>query len=155
MRKIFGIVVPSTMLTVGFILSWGISFAGPSSQAEYVGAKKCKMCHIKQYKAWEKIDMAKAYERIANEPDKEKCYKCHTTGYGQPSGFKDLEATPNLKGVQCESCHGPGSEHLAVKATDKAKKKATIKPRPTSCSNCHNPHVSDKAAAAREKKKKI
>jgi len=93
--------------------------------------------------------MAKSYEQIANEPDKEKCYKCHTTGYGQPGGFKDPDSTPNLKGVQCAYCHGPGSEHLAVKSTDKAKKRATIKQNPDSCNNCHNPHVSDKAAAAR------
>lgn len=152
MKRIFGRIIPSVIAIVAFMLVWGIGYAEPSSQAEYVGVKKCKMCHFKQYKAWEKTRMSKAYERIANEPDKEKCYECHTTGYGHPGGFKDPESTPNLEGVQCESCHGPGSEHLAVKMTDKAKKRATIKRYPTSCSNCHNPHVQNKAAAAREKK---
>ncbi|NOX96714.1 MAG: hypothetical protein GXO98_01345 [Nitrospirae bacterium] len=149
MRRILGVVIPSAMGIVIFFLAQGVSFAGPSPQAKYVGAKKCMMCHFKQYKTWQKTDMSKAYKLIANESDKEKCYKCHTTGYDRPGGFKDSASTPGLEGVQCESCHGPGSEHMAVPMSDKAKKRATIEVVPKDCSSCHNPHVSDKAAAAR------
>ena len=151
MKRIFGIVIPSALGIIIFILAWGMAFAGPSPQAKYVGAKKCMMCHYKQYKTWQKTSMSKAYKLIANESDKGKCYKCHTTGYGQPGGFKDPASTPALEGVQCESCHGPGSEHMAVDMTNKVKKRATIVVVPTDCSKCHNPHVRDKAAAARAK----
>jgi hypothetical protein len=41
------------------------------------------------------------------------CIICHTIGFTQKSGFVDADATPKLKNVGCESCHGPGSPHLA------------------------------------------
>lgn len=42
----------------------------------------------------------------------ELCLQCHTVGYGTPSGFKSVEETPDLIGVGCETCHGPGSEYI-------------------------------------------
>jgi hypothetical protein len=109
-----------------------LALAGPPSGAEpsYVGAKKCKMCHLKQYKSWEETLMARSFEVLkpgARADEKTKagldpaadytadpeCLPCHTTGYGKPGGFESVETTPNLLGIQCESCHGPGSEYLA------------------------------------------
>jgi hypothetical protein len=53
------------------------------------------------------------------DPDKDyandkNCLRCHTTGYDMPGGFKSLEETPKLINVQCEGCHGPGSEFSSV-----------------------------------------
>ena len=96
-----------------------------ASGAKYIGAKKCKACHMKQYKAWKKTTMATSFENLKAgvkaaekkkagiDPDKDytadaDCLKCHTTGYGK-GGFTTIEATPKLAGVQCEACHGPGS----------------------------------------------
>lgn len=116
----------SLVLGVGLALS-AASVAGAT--ASYVGAKKCRACHIKQFQSWEKTRMARAFELLrpgvaaaakkkANlEPQKDythdqECVGCHTTGFGMPGGFVSLEKTPELVGVQCESCHGPGSEYL-------------------------------------------
>ena len=90
----------------------------------------------------EKMKHAGAFKELTDEYSKnEKCIKCHTTGYGKPGGFKSSDETPGLTGVQCEVCHGPGSEHLASKATDKEAKRATINLKPGAvCSECHNPH---------------
>jgi hypothetical protein len=109
-----------------------VLFFRASAQAKapsYVGAKKCRMCHLKQFQTWEQTKMAKSFELLragvaaeaktkANLDSQkdythdEKCLGCHTTGYGKPGGFVSLEKTPDLVGVQCESCHGPGSEYL-------------------------------------------
>jgi len=44
------------------------------------------------------------------------CGGCHTTGYsseGHQDGLEGLIGTWAYPGVQCERCHGPGSEHIA------------------------------------------
>ena len=42
------------------------------------------------------------------------CVKCHTVGFKYQSGYEDEKKTPHLKHVGCESCHGPGSGHVAA-----------------------------------------
>jgi hypothetical protein len=123
----------------------------PAAGPAYVGAEKCKMCHMAAYRAWAATGMSKAWDRVKEAPDKEKCYQCHTTGYGRPGGFVDPEKTPNLTGVQCETCHGAGGAHLAlgVSNRDSEARRATINKNIQDCRACHNPHVPDKAAAAR------
>lgn len=134
-----------------FALSRTPSSADNTAGASYVGAEKCKMCHVKEYKTWSETKMAKAWELVKNESDVEKCVPCHTTGYGKPGGFKSFRETPKMAGVQCEACHGPASNHLAVPFTDKEGRRAAINREPSnaSCTGCHNPHVPNKADAAR------
>ncbi len=112
--------------------------------ATYIGAAKCKICHMKEFKSWQATKMATSFENLkpgvkADEkkkakldPNKDytndpKCLKCHTTGYGQPGGFKSLADTPDLINVQCEGCHGPGSEYLNIMKTNKEFKRADAK----------------------------
>lgn len=105
----------------------------------YVGNKKCKKCHIKQYKSWEKTRMAKAFEilRPGNNKEQkekfhldvgkdytkdEKCIKCHTVGYSKLGGYampdlddkKAVRKAKKFEGVGCECCHGPGGEYIKV-----------------------------------------
>lgn len=86
----------------------------PTDQT-YTGAKQCSSCHFKQYMSWKKTKHAKeAFESVpAKYKADPECIKCHTTGYGAPTGYKDA-STPNLAGVTCEACHGPGSKHEEV-----------------------------------------
>jgi hypothetical protein len=86
--------------------------APPAGQT-YVGVKRCSSCHFKQYMSWKKTKHAKeAWESVAAKyraaPE---CLVCHTTGYGEATGFKDESSTANLTGTTCEACHGPGSKH--------------------------------------------
>jgi nitrate/TMAO reductase-like tetraheme cytochrome c subunit len=85
--------------------------APPEGQT-YTGAKACASCHFEQFMAWSKSKHAKSFELVTAEyQTNEKCLSCHTTGYGEPSGFKDLASSKALAGTTCESCHGPGSKH--------------------------------------------
>ena len=102
---------------------------------EYVGAKKCKACHLKQYKSWEQTKMATSFENLKpgmKEEAKKKagldpgkdytqdtnCVRCHTTGYGK-GGYVSMDKTPNLANVQCESCHGPGGDYRVIMKKNK------------------------------------
>lgn len=97
----------------------------------YVGTDVCKRCHLVQYLSWLNTDMARAFDilkpnmraeakrKAGFDPAKDytregKCLRCHTTGYGRPGGFKSLQETPDMIGVQCETCHGPGSLFVKV-----------------------------------------
>ncbi len=130
----------SIMFVMAF-LSVPIANAGG---ATYVGAKKCKACHMKQYKAWKKTKMSTSFENLkpgvkADEkkkagldPDKDyttdaDCLKCHTTGYGKPGGFKSVAETPKLANVQCEACHGPGSKYRKIMKKNKKFKLDEVK----------------------------
>ena len=114
------------------------------SAADYIGAKKCKICHLKQFKSWGKTAMAGSFENLKAgakaeekkkagiDPDKDytadpECLKCHTTGYGKPGGFTTFEETPKLAGVQCEGCHGPGGDYSNIMKKDKKYKLVSVK----------------------------
>jgi len=103
----------------------------------YVGSKKCKMCHLKEHNSWVETKMSNAFDVLKPgeraeaktaaglEPDKDytgdaTCLQCHVTGYGEEGGFTSIADTPELAGVGCEMCHGPGGtyikpEHMSLK----------------------------------------
>lgn len=105
---------------------------------KYVGIKKCKMCHKKQYDSWKKTKHAKALASLSEKGDDKNtdCLGCHTTGYGKPKKEK-----VDLSNVQCEVCHGPGEKYIkmsVMKDPAKAKEAGCIKPDEKTCRRCHN-----------------
>lgn len=75
------------------------------------------------------------------------CLPCHTTGFGLIGGFVSIEKTPDMAGVTCEACHGPGGAYAGTTMntddptfkTTEARKAGLIYP-PTArvCRKCHN-----------------
>jgi hypothetical protein len=39
------------------------------------------------------------------------CLSCHTTGYQYHGGYEDKKGIGRLANIQCEACHGYGTEH--------------------------------------------
>ena len=88
----------------------------PPANQTYIGVTKCDSCHFDKYQDWRKAQdkHAKAFAILpaASQADPN-CLKCHTTGFGDPSGFKTV-ADRALTGITCESCHGPGGAHAEI-----------------------------------------
>ena len=142
-----------------------------SQQAEFTGAASCKKCHFKHYLSWKKTTMAKSMKSLTAgkmvevkkkfglDPNKDytrdvACLECHTTGYGKPGGFpkvvpgkewtdEEKKRAKKLGGVQCESCHGPGSLANPFKKENEAYKKSELsklgiwEPDAANCKTCH------------------
>lgn len=97
----------------------------------YVGVNQCKMCHMKQYNVWKDTGHAKAFDSLKPaDQAKPECIKCHITGDNK-----------ELKGVQCEECHGAGSEYKAfavMKNVKEAEAKGLVAKPVNVCVKCHN-----------------
>jgi hypothetical protein len=101
--------------------------------AKYVGSDRCAGCHKEAFKIWEKTPHAQAFETLvkkAQHPSLRQfdgeCVACHVTGFNYTTGYADaLRANDKplmtkLQEVGCESCHGPGSEHVAAEKANAA-----------------------------------
>ncbi len=83
-------------------------------QNGYVSATACQRCHQQEYLQWSATRHTFAYETLLK---KERyfdagCVSCHATGLGYSTGFQIGDQDSTLKGVQCETCHGPGKQHV-------------------------------------------
>lgn len=91
-------------------------------KATFVGSDACMICHNDHGNSWQVYAASKhshaydALKNIAKKPSLRnfdpECIRCHTVGYDYNSGFIDTQKTPHLMNVGCESCHGPGSQHV-------------------------------------------
>jgi len=97
----------------------------PPEDQHYIGTKKCSACHFDQFVKWKKTKHSTSFNLLPTKYQAdEKCLKCHTTGFGEPTGYKTI-ADNDFKHTSCESCHGPGSKHAEI-----AKPFANQKPTP-------------------------
>jgi len=123
------------------------------TSADYVGSKKCRMCHKgakkgNVFEKWMEKKHSKALETLKKK-GKEKdpaCLECHTTAFNK-GGYKigDPNAS-KFEGVGCESCHGPGSDYKkmsVMKNKSKALAAGLIVPDEKVCLNCHDPKKSE------------
>jgi hypothetical protein len=103
--------------------------------AEYIGVAKCKMCHKLQFESWSGLAHAKAFDQLeAADQGNAECLECHATG-----------GSAEMPGVQCEACHGPGSDYKSMKVMkdrDASVTAGLIVPDEATCTGCHTgaPH---------------
>lgn len=142
----------------------------PPAPNRFVGAERCKNCHEAkeagdQFGTWHQQEHAKAFDVLASEEAKkvaakagvadpqksDQCLKCHVTAFGEPKENVHRSFDAKL-GVQCESCHGPGEQHVKARmkaAADEEEGKPPsytkipddeiVKQAPLeTCTKCHN-----------------
>ncbi len=95
-------------------------FAGVNrATAGYAGQRTCAGCHAAEYAIWLTTahPLAEYGLAKAGAENRADCVGCHYTGYLQPGGVPDrlpLQPPPS-PAVDCEACHGPGSDHVRAK----------------------------------------
>ncbi len=108
-------------------------------QDRYLGTETCGRCHALEVDWWTSDPHAKAFATLetAGHDTDAACLSCHVTGYQQPGGFGGTGTTVSMKNVQCESCHGMGTQHDWSGTSTEAPGEAT-------CRTCHVPEWSPK-----------
>ncbi|MFH1009088.1 MAG: FlgD immunoglobulin-like domain containing protein [Candidatus Latescibacterota bacterium] len=126
------------------------------------GVANCALCHADKKAEWEETDHASMLERsidgLTSSHYSGSCIGCHTVGYDTAAtavngGFDDVAATlgwafpetleagnwdampaalQGLSNIQCESCHGAGSQHMGDKT------KIDISFDAGMCGQCHD-----------------
>ncbi|MEL6347199.1 MAG: multiheme c-type cytochrome [Myxococcota bacterium] len=103
----------------------------------FVGSAACASCHKPIFADWTKTSHAQAWLTLTaeNRHMDQACYQCHSTGSFHPEGpHHPKQVTPALQGVGCESCHGPGGEHVKNPAEADMVKNPPL----SNCTQCHN-----------------
>ncbi|MCP4156287.1 MAG: beta-propeller fold lactonase family protein [bacterium] len=148
---------------------WQVLSSSPQGTKDryYVGVSKCRKCHQggdkkSPYNVWHNSKHSQAYKVLAwpvskqiaelsgidvNPLSSPICLKCHTTASDAEAWQRD-ESFSMQEGIQCETCHGPGSEYSegAIMADKQAAKKAGLQmPDKDFCLVCHLPKGSHTA----------
>ncbi len=129
------------VLFSAFVLNGYNAFAENQEENKYVGVDACIDCHEEIVNIYRKTSSkAKSDKSVLLMREKlttqefQGCLSCHTTGYGEPSGFKSFEQTPHLAVVGCESCHGMGYLH----SQDGSPESIMRTPPLELCETCHD-----------------
>ncbi len=92
----------------------------------------CKRCHQPQYDQWMETAHADAYASLeeAHQSTNPACLRCHVTCHLDLPQDGTVGVPTLLRSVQCESCHGMGTDH----ARDGSYGTVTA----ATCSACHD-----------------
>ncbi len=160
-KKVF--ITGLTLIIAVFVVLSSSVNSKNAGNFKYVGVSKCVTCHKtdaqgKQQDIWKNSGHSQAWKTLLTEAadkiakdkgfntkasETPQCIKCHVLG-------KDIvpeeltESFSKEDGVQCESCHGPGSEYKALSIMKDKQKSIENGLNPISdknqlCVSCHNP----------------
>jgi len=110
----------------------------------YVGSASCGDCHDGAAKFWQKTVHAQAWKTLVDRGQQfdYDCIGCHVTGWQQPGG-SNLAHNDNLRDIQCETCHGPASIHVAKGGEEKPLAIVLDPPENLCAGQCHTHEHSD------------
>ena len=158
-----GVILVAGALGV-ILFVWAFPPPFEHSAFEYLGSASCGECHQAQVEFWERTHMAASFavlrpgeradsKRRSNlDPNADythdpRCLRCHTTGGGLVGGFVSFEETPQMAGVSCEACHGPGGRYAGTRLSPARGAFEGIRdvsgdafhhPDDAACRRCHN-----------------
>lgn len=115
---------------------------GVEAAARYVGSESCQACHAGDHAGWADSGHAHAFDTlvaVGAEADP-RCIGCHTVGFGEPTGYHRSTGPGPLAGVGCESCHGPGSVHVAERSSGREPR---FRFRPLGAADCRKCHYGE------------
>ncbi len=105
---------------------------------DFMGVTACIECHTELVDGWNTTPHARAFEDLKTQGSESQsnpgCFKCHVVGYEQDGGYIDMDLTPELINVPCESCHGQGRAHIE---SDGDPELIISTPEEKSCRVCH------------------
>lgn len=130
-----------------------------SGKFKFTGVMACAECHEGhqmgyQFSKWRMGPHARAYATLAsprgyeiareaglqgNPQTHDQCLKCHTTGASSDEASL-LDSFDARDGVQCESCHGPGSEYSPediMLDPEASRRNGLDEPDAQTCLRCH------------------
>ena len=154
------------------IVGWAVSSIAQPKEPVYVGVRVCSECHSgpeagHQFSTWRLSPHAKAFATLSMPESKEiarlsgipeaphtarVCLGCHTTGADAEEWERDDRFLLE-DGVQCETCHGPGSEYMdeaVMRNRELAKERGLKMPSGSTCMICHGPKGSHEAVLSGE-----
>lgn len=130
-----------------------------AGQPHYVGTQACEgACHFHDDAVayWRKTRHAEAFTTLvsAGKELSYDCVGCHAVAFDEPGGSslrslidwqrrqptQAAPSVPDLRHVQCETCHGPGSAHIAAPSKNPI---PTRQPTQDRCLVCHTKDHSD------------
>jgi nitrate/TMAO reductase-like tetraheme cytochrome c subunit len=100
---------------------------------DFLGAERCRSCHMAEYDMWASGPHARAMESLRDSEKKDqRCIACHT--------MVPADLDPMLTGVQCETCHGPGRYYAkphTMRDRELRERLGFIVPDEKTCKTCH------------------
>ncbi|HEY4242623.1 MAG TPA: multiheme c-type cytochrome [Kofleriaceae bacterium] len=123
----------------------GIPVEAPAKGApSYVGNDACTDCHSDAADFWKKTVHAQAWQTLVDRGQQYdlECIGCHVTGWEKPGG-SNLGHNEKLRDIQCETCHGPGSVHVAKGGEEKPAAVHRAPPADLCATQCHTHEHSD------------
>ena len=113
------------------------TLSAEAKDSPYLGSLACGPCHAAQLASWQKTKHAIAYTTLADKKQQfnTNCLPCHVTGVVMDKADEALAVPEGRRGVGCETCHGPGRQHVKDPKTNAL----VVKPESALCRNCHAP----------------
>ncbi len=99
----------------------GVNAYTPAAEVYYVGDAECANCHGDVHGDWAATGHADAWAGLYESDHVQPfCEPCHSVDYSTfqdnpetNSGYDEVPVA-KFEDVQCESCHGPSSDHIAA-----------------------------------------